>query len=117
TGFIFLLVCRAGVAIAEAVINPAAVSLIADLFRKDKRALPRTIYAATGILMSTGGFVVGAAVLQLTGLLALSGAMEPWRLTLIAVGIPGVVLGFIFFFSVAEPGRTNSCQESAKGAI
>ena len=103
--FTTLLVARSGVAFGEAVLTPAAVSLIADLFVKERRALPMTIYSSTGAFMGTAAFVAGGLALALAGHLADKVGLEPWRLTFIVTGVPGLVLALIFLVFVQEPAR------------
>lgn len=104
-----LLACRAGVAIGEAVLTPTAVSLIADLFTREKRAWPTSLYTAIGVLTAMGAFVPGGIAFDLaTRLSPHVGGMAPWRLTLVLVGIPGLLLGLAFWIWVREPPREAS---------
>jgi MFS family permease len=103
--FATLLIARSGVAFGEAVLTPAAVSLVADLFVKEKRALPMTIYSSTGAFMGTAAFVAGGMALALAGQVADKVGLEPWRLTFIVTGVPGLVLALIFLILVREPAR------------
>jgi MFS family permease len=107
TNFTMLLFARSGVAFGEAVLTPAAVSLIADLFIKEKRALPTAIYASAGPIMATGSFVIGGMVLALAGQITDRVGFEAWRLTFIMVGLPGLALALIFLVFVREPARTG----------
>jgi MFS family permease len=101
-----LLACRAGVAVGEAVLTPTAISLIADLFTRDKRAWPTSLYTALGVLTAMGAFVPGGIAFDLaTHLSPHVGGMAPWRLTLVLVGIPGMLLGLAFWIWVREPPR------------
>jgi len=118
TGFTSLLICRAGVAIGEAVLTPAAVSLIADYFVREKRATPMAVYSSVGAIMGTGSFVVGALVLKIAGPLQETFSMAPWRLTLVFVGLPGLLLALCFLLLVREPVRRVSAdKEGAQTGI
>lgn len=105
-----LLVCRIGVAMGEAALLPAALSIISDLFRREKRSLPVSMVMTAGMVGASGSFLVGAVIIDMITSLTASGAMQttlaPWRLTLIAVGLPGIVLGLLFAATVSEPART-----------
>jgi MFS family permease len=105
--FTTLLIARSGVAFGEAVLTPAAVSLIADLFMKERRALPMAIYSSAGAFMGTAAFVAGGMALALAGRMADKIGLEPWRLTFIMAGAPGLVLALIFLVLVREPVRTG----------
>ena len=110
TSFAVLLLCRLGVGLGEAALSPAAVSMIGDLFVRERRALALAVYVTLGALGASGAFVIAAAVLQWTaaGLsLPFVGEVEAWRATLILVGAPGVLLGFVFLLTVREPPRTG----------
>ncbi|WP_084398740.1 MFS transporter [Henriciella aquimarina] len=115
-GFASLLVCRAGVAVGEAVLTPAAVSLIADYFIREKRATPMAVYSSVGAIMGTGSFVVGALALEFAGTISESMAMAPWRLTMVLVGLPGLFLAFLFLLLVREPERRVSEDRDADKA-
>ena len=104
-----LLACRAGVAIGEAVLTPAAISLIADLFPANRRLTPTAVYTSVGTVTGMTAAAIGAAFLTLATLLSPSfGEMPPWRLTLVLVGLPGVLIALIFAFATAEPERGQS---------
>ena len=103
--FTELLVLRSGVAIGEAVLSPAAISIIADLFPREKRTLPTAVYTSVGIFMGAGALVAGGLALDIAGLFAQGAQMEPWRLALVVVGLPGLIIAPIFLLTVREPVR------------
>ncbi|MFA7892175.1 MFS transporter [Pseudomonas putida] len=105
--FTTLIICRAGVAIGEAVLTPAAMSLIGDMFQRKERALPTSFYMATGNIMATGAFLIGGAVYQFAGGQQLIPDMEPWRFTLFAVSLPGFLMVLLFALTVREPARVQ----------
>lgn len=109
--FMWLMILRAGVAIGEAVLSPAAISLIADLFPRGKRTLPTALYTGAGAVMYSGSYIAGGAAVQLAT--ALSGPLDmmSWRLTIIIVGIPGLLLAPLLYFTVREPARTGNVRD------
>lgn len=107
TDFTTLMICRAGVAIGEAVLTPAAISLIGDMFSRKDRALPTSVYMATSNIMATGSFVVGALVYDIAGSQQLLPTMEPWRMTLLLVSLPGIILAGVVALTIREPARGN----------
>lgn len=115
TALTMLIVLRFGVALGEAALSPSAVSLISDLFPKAKRALPLSIYFASGMLGIGLAFTLGAMVLSHATELHASGAvsLEPWRMTLLIVGAPGIVLAVLMMFTVQEPARVRDIGERA----
>ena len=103
TSFGQLAILRSGVAIGEAVLSPAAVSLIADLFDRERRTLPTSIYSAVGTVMGYGSYFFAGGALDLATHLSTQMAMAPWRLTLIIVGLPGLLLAPLLRLTVREP--------------
>lgn len=113
-----LFFARAGIGAAEACLAPAAWSLIADYFSKER--LPRAMslflmapYIGGGLALIAGGAVIGS----LAGLQTLPlwlADFKPWQLTFIVVGLPGILLGFALL-SVREPPRT-AVVSTAPGA-
>lgn len=115
-GFTALLVTRWGVAIGEAVLSPAAISLIADLFPRRQQALPTSIYMTVGAVMGTGALIVGAGAIVLATGLTAAIDLEVWRLTLMIVAMPAFLLAAVLLFAVPEPERNMEQASSAKGA-
>lgn len=105
-----LAIGRAGVGVGEAILSPAAFSLIADAFPKRKLGLATGVYAF-GMLFGTGmSFLLGAriytwAVGNGDAYLPWIGLLKPWQQTFAIVGAPGILLGLAMWF-VPEPGRT-----------
>lgn len=112
TGFRSLLLLRCGVALGEAVLTPAAVSLIADLFLRERRSLPMSVYLSAGSFMSIGSYVVGAIAYDLAEGITVSTGLEPWQLTFVFVGAPGIILAAIFALTAANPLRAASKDAS-----
>lgn len=100
-----LMVLRAGVAVGEAVLTPAAISLIADMFPRDRRALPTTVYTSPGSFMGAGAFILGGLALDLATDIAPGTDLPPWQLTMIIVGIPGLLIAPLLYLTVPEPPR------------
>lgn len=108
--FTWLIILRSGVAIGEAVLSPAVISLIADMFPREKRVLPTTVYTAVGAIMYTGALVFGGAALQLATAMSSTFGLAPWQLTLILVGLPGLALAPLLLLTVAEPARVEDVK-------
>lgn len=109
--FTALAVTRVGVAAGEAVLTPAAVSLIADLFPRDRRIAPMIAYSSVSSLMTVGGLAIGAAALQIGQQLGPHIALAPWRLTLILVGLPPFLIAILFALTTREPQRGHFDRE------
>lgn len=108
--YTWLIILRAGVAVGEAVLSPAAISIIGDIFPREKRTLPTTAYTAVSTFMGSGSFIIGGLALQWATNLSDSFGLEPWQLTLVFVGLPGLLLAPLFLFTVPEPPRTGDVK-------
>jgi len=93
--FIWLLVFRVGVGIGEAGLTPAANSIIADYFPPRSRARAIAIYTMGITLGSVLASAFGGPITEFFS----------WREAFLALGIPGIVFGLIFLFTVKEPPR------------
>ncbi len=95
--FFQLALARIGVGIGEAGSSPPSHSMIADLYPLEKRGAAMGIYAAginLGVLI---GFLVGGFIDEWYG----------WRMAFFIVGVPGIFLGLLMFFTVREPVRSS----------
>ena len=93
--FFHLLFARIGVGVGEAGCSPPAHSMIADYFPANKWSTALGIYSLGipfGIMF---GLFAGGWINEVFG----------WRLAFFVVGIPGILLAFIFRFTVKEPIR------------
>lgn len=108
-----LLICRGGVALGEAVLMPAAVSLIADFFPPERRAAPNAVYSSASSVMSKGSFLIGAGVMAIATPLAITSGFAVWQLTLFIVGVPGVLLAALMAVTVREPDRSGTARSDS----
>lgn len=95
TSYVWLLVTRAGLGAAEAGGNPAALSIIGDLFPQEKRSSAIGIYK---VGVPVGIFLASVIV----GLLA---ADFGWRIVFFAAGIPGFIVAVAIWRGMAGPQR------------
>lgn len=114
-----LFAVRAGVGVAEALVLPAAFSLIQDAVPPRTRGLAFSIFAMSPLIGSTvsllaGGKLLGfAAVGGFDGWPILSG-LAPWRATLIATGLAGLPLS-LFMMLAPEPARISTAPHVRGG--
>ncbi|HEY0106513.1 MAG TPA: MFS transporter [Rhizomicrobium sp.] len=90
-----LVAARIGTGIGEAGTSPSVNSIISDLYEPHERAGALSFYAAglnIGLLLA---FFGGGWVEQHYG----------WRDAFLAAGVPGLILAFLFIFTVPEPRR------------
>lgn len=103
-----LLVLRTGVGIGEAVLGPAAYSLLIDFFEPHRRGRATGAYY---IAMSVGGgasLLLGGLVLSQIPPIGLSLGgfimLEPWRVLFLFAGLPGL-LACMLMLTIKEPAR------------
>lgn len=110
TNFNELFALRMGLALGEAVLSPVAISLIADLFERDRRSAPTATYVSSGVIGFIVAFAAGGALIQLLEIGAFAGVpvigtMSVWRATLVLVGAPGIALAILMALTTREPAR------------
>lgn len=93
--FTLLAAARIGVGIGEASTAPAAHSLISDYFPPERRATAISLFTTGGHIGLMLGLAGGGLLYESLG----------WRMTLIAVGVPGVFLAMLVALTVKEPDR------------
>jgi len=112
-----LALARMGVGVGEATLAPAAFSMIADYFPKERLSSALSVYAmgvqiGAGLALIVGGLVV-QAVMHLPPVdLPVIGPTAPWRMTFLIVGAPGVFVALLLA-TVREPPRRRAALPSA----
>lgn len=87
-----LLAARIGVAVGEAGGTPPSHSLLADYFKEHERATALGIFSIGGPLGLMIGLFIGGWLNEWFG----------WRVTFILVGLPGVLVALVVWFTVRE---------------
>lgn len=121
--YLQLFLARVGVGIGEAALSPPAYSLIADYFPPERLARATGTYAL-GVYSGAGiAMLVGGAVIELIAglddvVLPVVGALRPWQLAFIVVGLPGLLVAALMF-TVKEPVRRGTSRqvESRDGRV
>ena len=99
-----LAIARMGVAIGESGATPAAHSIIADIVPKSRRAFAIGLYmtgAPIGILI---GLSVGGIINDLAS----------WRVAMIVLGIPGIILSVLVLTTLREPQRRPEAADKVQ---
>ncbi|WP_069207409.1 MFS transporter [Sphingomonas panacis] len=111
-----LFLARVGVGAGEGGLSPAAYSILADTFPKDRLPVALGIY-------QMGIYVGGALALVLGGLIAthvppsavvalpVIGDVKGWQLIFLLLGIPGILLSIVLL-AIREPVRQGSTGET-----
>lgn len=98
-----MFLARVGVGIGEAGFAPAAFSMIADYYPRERRATATAVGAMGAMLGTTLGLVVGGTVAQASG----------WRSAMTVAGVPGMILSVLFLLLVREPARGATANARA----
>lgn len=104
-----LLAARIFVGVGEAALLPAAYSLIADGFPRDRLTLATSVFQMAGKFGSAaafglGGLAIAWATARAGVHLPFHGPARPWQLVMMLVGAPGFLLAFLIF-TFREPAR------------
>ncbi len=105
--FVQILLIRVGVAVGEAGCVPPAHSLIADHFSRAERPRAVSIYMLGGPLSILIGYFLAGWLTQFYG----------WRMTFLLLGLPGIVLALLAFFTLREPRKLTPTRVSQTAAV
>jgi MFS family permease len=101
SNFVQLLLIRIGVAVGEAGCIPPALSLIADHFTRTERPRAVAIYMMGGSLSVVIGYFLAGWLNEFYG----------WRMTFILLGLLGLPLSALVWFTLREPRLRGSTEE------
>jgi MFS family permease len=115
--FAQMLIYRMGVGVGEAALSPSAYSLITDYFPKEKLGTAISVYSmgiyiGAGMSYLLGGIVVRFASAQEAWILPLVGAVRPWQVIFLAVGLPGFLVAPLVY-SIREPLRHGLARHTS----
>lgn len=105
-----LFAARIVVGLGEAVLSPAAISLISDTFEPKRRGMAVGVFL-TGIAIGIGGSImIGGGVLELVRGGLFSGTpvadWAHWRLVFLAIGLPSLLWSLVLL-AIREPVRRH----------
>lgn len=109
--FVQLFAGRLVVGLGEAVLSPAAISLISDYFPPARRGTAVGCFLS-GIAMGIGASIlIGGGVLHFVQLGTFDGTplagLSAWRLVLLIIGAPGLLWSFVIL-AIREPVRRTA---------
>jgi MFS family permease len=96
--YVQLVLVRMGVGLGEAGGSPPSHSLLTDYVEPHRRARAMSMLSIGAIVGLGGGVLYGGW----------AGDAMGWRWALISVGLPGMVLGWVFLWTVEDPPRRVS---------
>jgi MFS family permease len=123
-GYTQLFLARVGVGVGEATLGPAAVSIIADQFPREKLGTAMSTYmvgtfAGSGVAYALGAYIVGRVDQPGMITLPLVGEIFPWQTVFFWIGAPGLLVALLAL-SIREPRRAiaaSAVSPSASSAL
>ena len=117
--YLQLFLARVGVGAGEASLNPAAYSMIADTYPKDRLSRALGVFTMGAFVGIGGAFMLGGAIVQwaLTeGPIALPvvGTVQPWQVAFLIVGLPGFLVA-LWVATLKEPLRRGVTAQADGG--
>jgi MFS family permease len=103
-GFVSLFLVRTGVGVGEGCSGPSSQSLIADYFRREELARAMGILTWGSTLGTVTGLMAGGMLADAYG----------WRMAFVLMGLPGVLIGVILYFTIREPQRGRFAPAGAQ---
>lgn len=103
TGFWTLFFARTGVGVGEGCSGPPSQSLVSDYFPRHELAKAMGFLTLGATMGTAGGLIVGGQLNEMFG----------WRYAFVLMGLPGLLIGLVMYFTVREPKRG---RYAAKGA-
>jgi MFS family permease len=116
-----LFIGRCGVGLVEAVVTPAAFSMIRDSVPARSRGLAFSIYALAPVLggavsLAGGGFLLRLAISGSFSEIPFLGDLAPWQATLVIVGLAGLPLSLLLL-TFSEPQREHRGGAAGGGIV
>ncbi len=102
--FMSLFLTRVGVGIGEAGAMPPTHSLASGYYPPQHHGKVASLLSFAALLGSFAGVIAGGAILAATD----------WRTTLMAIGLPGLALALLSFFSLREPRQITRVPRPAE---
>lgn len=114
-----LFLARVGVGVGEAALSPAAYSMIADYFPREKLGRALGVYQSGAFFGAGLSFLVGGLVIQAVAhagpvSLPLLGEVRAWQLVFFIVGLPGLLVALLML-TVREPARRGQLAPAGAG--
>jgi len=118
--FVSLFLVRIGVGIGETTAAPCAFSLFGDYFPKTIRPRAVALFmlgapAGAGVTYIIGGQVFEMIAAAPPVVLPVVGELFAWQTAFLLVGLPGVLVAALVWFTVREPKRQETLAERTAG--
>jgi MFS family permease len=111
-GYAGLFVARLAVGAGEATLTPAAHSMLADLYPRDRLGRAMAVYAmgiyiGSGLALLLGALAIRLAEQRTMWSLPLAGQVFPWQMVFVFVGLPGLLVA-LAVLALREPPRRDA---------
>ncbi|WP_182911935.1 MFS transporter [Sphingomonas cavernae] len=109
TSFEGLFASTVGIAVGEAGLAPIVLSIIPDIFPRRQRTLANFIYFTAALIGAAIGIGLGSVTLgwlteNVASLPGMLGELEPWRVAMIVVALPGpLFIALVAMLKVRRP--------------
>ncbi|MGU7784670.1 spinster family MFS transporter [Burkholderia sp. PU8-34] len=118
--FLHMFAARMGVGVGEAALSPAAYSMLADSFPKEKLGRAVAVYSlgsfiGGGVAFLVGGYVIALLKHASVFTLPLVGQVHAWQVTFLIVGLPGVLIALLFAATIRDPQRKGLAHDRTGG--
>jgi predicted MFS family arabinose efflux permease len=115
--FVHMFVSRMVVGVGEAALTPAAHSMLADYFPREKLGRAVGTYAIGSFIGAGIAFLIGGYIIALlrgvpSVALPVIGAVHAWQVTFFIVGLPGLLLALLVVLTVRNPVRQGLATDS-----
>lgn len=116
--YLMLLTGRMGVGVGESALTPAAHSLITEQFRREHLSTALAVYSLGAVIGGGLATVIGGQLVHAIAdgpgvTLPFVGALQPWQMVFLAVGIPTILLAPLAL-TVKETVRRRETGVAAK---
>lgn len=111
-GYAALFAARLAVGAGEATLTPAAHSMLADLYPRERLGRAMAVYAmgiyvGTGLALLLGALAIRLAEQRAAWALPLVGEVFPWQMVFVFVGLPGLLVA-LAVLALREPPRRDA---------
>jgi len=115
-----LFIARVGIGVGESTLSPAAISMLSDMFPKDKLPLATSLMGMGSSLGMAFALLLGGLVINLVSgtpevTLPLLGTIRSWQLVFIIVGLPGLPIACLIY-TIREPQRRGVLRLAGQGS-
>ena len=122
TNFFQFFAARMGVGVGEAVLSPAAYSVISDSFPKNRLGLAMGIYGLGSAIGAGLAFMIGAVVIAAVAnaeaiTVPVLGVIKSWQVAFLIAGLPGVFIACVFLLLPEPVRRVTPGEEHLTGQV